>query len=194
MPPKILAFAGSTRSLSYNKMLAENAAEIAREQGARVNLIDLRDYPLPLYDGDLEESHGIPENGLEIRRMMCDSHGFLVISPEYNSSISAVLKNTIDWVSRPRPDEPPLVAFKGKTAALLATSPGWAGGMRGLVTVRYILGNIGMHVIPEQLALGKAGQLFGNNRELIDESARQGVSRVVKQLIEITEKLNSPAS
>ena len=148
MPIKIAAFAGSTRTQSYNKILIKNAAQMAEQQGAEVTCIDLRDYPLPLYDGDLEEQDGIPENALKIRNLLRENHGILISCPEYNSAISAVLKNMIDWVSRPIPGDPPLVAFSGKTAALLAATPGSLAGIRTLVSVRTILGNIGMIVIP----------------------------------------------
>ena len=191
MSAKILAFAGSTRTSSYNKMLVGNAAKIAQDQGANVTTIDLRDYPLPLYDGDLESESGVPENALAIRKMMVASDGILLSCPEYNSSISAVLKNTIDWISRPVPNEPSLAAFTGKTAALLATSPGALGGLRGLVVVRSLLSNIGMIVIPKQYALGNAGKSFDENNILTNETALAGVTRVVEQLIHVTNNLIS---
>ena len=191
MSAKILAFAGSTRTSSYNKMLVGNAAKIAQEQGANVTTIDLRDYPLPLYDGDLETESGVPENALAIRKMMVASDGILLSCPEYNSSISAVLKNTIDWISRPVPNEPSLAAFTGKTAALLSTSPGALGGLRGLVVVRSLLSNIGMIVIPKQYALGNAGKSFDENNILTNESALAGVTRVVEQLLHVTNNLIS---
>ena len=191
MSAKILAFAGSTRTSSYNKMLVGNAAKIAQEHGANVTTIDLRDYPLPLYDGDLETESGVPENALAIRKMMVARDGILLSCPEYNSSISAVLKNTIDWISRPVPNEPSLAAFTGKTAALLATSPGSLGGLRGLVAVRSLLSNVGMIVIPKQYALGNAGKSFDENNILTNESALAGVTGVVEQLIHVTNNLIS---
>ncbi len=183
---KILAFAGSTRTRSFNKMLVRNAAMIAAKQGADVTLIDLRDYPIPLYDGDLEERKGVPDNALKLRSLMCDNHGLLLSCPEYNSAISAVLKNAIDWVSRPVPNEPSLAAFTGKTVALLAASPGALGGLRTLVSVRAILGNLGMLVMPRQFGLANAGQSFNEKGWLIDESAEQRVADVTGQLVSIT--------
>ena len=194
MPIKILAFAGSTRTQSYNKILVKNAAQMAEQQGADVTCIDLRDFPLPLYDGDLEEQDGIPENALKVRNLLRENHGILISCPEYNSAISAVLKNMIDWVSRPIPGDPPLVAFSGKTAALLAATPGSLSGIRTLVSVRTILGNIGMIVIPKQLGLGNAAQAFDENGLLLDETARNQVSGVVRQLVTITAGIHQSSS
>jgi NAD(P)H-dependent FMN reductase len=120
--PKILAFAGSTREGSYNKKLARLAAESARAAGAEVTLLDLRDFPMPLYDGDLEERDGIPAKAMEFKRMMIAHQGLLLSCPEYNSSISGVLKNAIDWASRQADGEKPLACFTGKAASLLLRS------------------------------------------------------------------------
>lgn len=194
MPIKILAFAGSTRLRSYNKMLVKYAAQVAEQQGAQVSQIDLRDYPLPLYNGDLEEQSGIPENALQIRSLLRENHGVLLSCPEYNSAISAVLKNTIDWVSRPIPGDPPLVAFSGKTAALLAATPGSLSGIRTLVSVRTILGNIGMIVIPKQYGLGSAAQAFDASGTLLDETAQKQVTEVVRQLVTVTAGIHQSSS
>ena len=190
MTAKILAFAGSTRESSYNKKLVNIAAKIAQNTGAQVTVIDLRDYPLPLYDGDLEEKSGVPDNALAVRAMMMERHGIILSCPEYNSAISAVLKNTIDWVSRPVPNQPALAAFTGKTAALLAASPGALGGLRGLASVRSILSNLGMIVVPKQYALSNAAKAF-NNDSLKDESTHDRVSDVIRQLMQVTEGLIS---
>ncbi len=189
MSTKILAFAGSTRTNSYNKMLVRNAAQISEQQGATVTLLDLRDYPMPLYDGDLETNSGIPACALELRNLMKENHGILLSCPEYNSAISAVLKNAIDWISRPLPGDPPLVAFSGKTAALLAASPGALGGIRTLASVRSILTNLGMIVIPKQYTHGNSKDSFDADGNLINESAQNRVSAVVKQLMQITSGL-----
>ena len=122
----------------------------AREAGGEVTLIDLKDFPLPLFDQDLEAEQGMPENGTRLKKLFIDHDGLLIASPEYNSSFPAVLKNAIDWVSRPAPGEPSLVAFRGKVATLMSASPGAQGGLRGLVHVRSILGNIGVIVLPDQ--------------------------------------------
>ncbi len=167
--PKILAFAGSVRRGSTNRMLIAAAAAFAREAGAEVTLIDLRDFPMPLYDGDLEAASGLPEHVTRLKAIMREHHGFLIASPEYNSSITPLLKNTIDWCSRPAPGEPPPSCYAGKVAGLLAASPGALGGLRGLVTVRSILGNIGVIVVPQQFAMAKAHEGFDANGALKDE-------------------------
>lgn len=170
-------------------MLIQNAAQFAEQHGADVKLIDLRNVPMPLYDGDLEEKKGVPDSARYLRRLMCEHHGLLLSCPEYNSAITAVLKNAIDWVSRPVPGEPPLAAFTGKTVSLLATSPGALGGLRTLVSVRTILGNLGMIVLPKQFALPNAQQAFDANGALVDEAARKQVSDVSAQLVKFTSGL-----
>src|SRR5262245_60812982 len=160
MTPKILAFAGSTREGSFNKKLVRIAAAGARAAGAEVSTLDLRDLPLPLYDGDLEARDGLPENAKKLKELMVAHQGFLISSPEYNSSVTGVLKNAIDWASRPAPGEPSLVAFTGKAAALMSASPGALGGLRGLVHLRAILSNINVLVLPDQVAVPLAGEAF----------------------------------
>src|SRR5215831_12688321 len=161
MTPRILAFAGCLRGESFNKKLVPIAAKGARDAGAEVMLIDLKDFPLPLFDQDLEAEQGMPENGKKLKQLFIDHDGLLIASPEYNSSITAVLKNAIDWVSRPARGEPSLVAFRGKVATLMSASPGALGGLRGLVHVRSILGNIGVIVLPDQIAVARATRRFG---------------------------------
>ncbi|HYF37755.1 MAG TPA: NAD(P)H-dependent oxidoreductase, partial [Prosthecobacter sp.] len=159
--PKILAFAGSTRTGSFNKKLIRIAADAARTAGADVTLIDLRDYPLPLFDGDLEDAQGLPENAKKLKELFNSHDALLISAPEYNSSITGVLKNTIDWVSREATDdEPALRDFTGKTATLLSASPGALGGLRGLVHLRALLGNIGVIVLPDQVSVPKAHEAF----------------------------------
>ncbi len=187
---QILALAGSTRRESYNKKLIRVAASLLRETGVEVTEIDLRDYPMPLYDGDLEQQEGITPNGKKLKELFKSHQGLLISSPEYNSSISGVLKNALDWVSRPEKGEPSLVAFSGKISTLLSASPGALGGLRGLVHLRQILGNIGVIVLPEQYALGKANEMFGPNGELTDVSQKEKLSNVVKRLGEILNRLS----
>jgi NAD(P)H-dependent FMN reductase len=149
MTVRILAFAGSTRRESFNKKVVSIAVKGARDAGAEVTLIDLKDFSLPLFDQDLEAEQGMPENGKKLKKLFIDHDGLLIASPEYNSSITGVLKNAIDWVSRPAPGEPSLVAFRGKVATLMSASPGALGGLRALVHVRSILGNLGVIVLPD---------------------------------------------
>ena len=191
MTPRILAFAGSTRRESFNKKLVAIAAHGAREAGAEVTLIDLKDFPLPLFDQDLEAEQGMPENGKKLKKLFIDHDGLLIASPEYNSSFPAVLKNAIDWVSRPAPGEPSLVAFRGKVATLMSASPGALGGLRGLVHVRSILGNINVIVLPEQLAVARSHEAFNADGSLKDAKQQARVDGLGASLAEFLKKLKS---
>src|SRR5262245_45553181 len=133
--PRILAFAGSARCESFNKKLVKIAADAAQRAGAHVTLIDLANYPLPIMNQDLEAEQGPPENALALKKLFLENDGLMMSCPEYNSSITPLWKNTIDWVSRPGPGDPPigLTAFKNKVAAIMSASPGGLGGLRGLV-------------------------------------------------------------
>ena len=190
-PPRILAFAGSTRKESFNKKLIHIAVQGARDAGAEVTLIDLKDFSLPLFDQDLEAEQGMPENGQKLKKLFIDHDGLLIASPEYNSSITAVLKNAVDWVSRPAPNEPALVGFKGKVATLMSTSPGALGGLRGLVHVRSILGNIGVIVLPDQIAVAKAHEVFHSDGSLKDPNQQAGIEGLGKTLASFLAKLKT---
>lgn len=184
--PQILAFAGSTRTDSLNKKLVAVAAASAGAAGTEVTVVDLRDLPMPLYDGDLETQEGLPAGARKFKELLLAHQGLLIASPEYNSSISAVLKNAIDWASRPQPGEEPLACFKGKVAGLLAASPGALGGLRGLVHLRAILGNIGVIVVPEQAAISNAHEAFGADGSLKDAGQKKmvdGVGAAVARLL-----------
>lgn len=189
--PKILAFAGSTRTDSFNKKLIRCAADAARAAGAQVTLIDLRDFPLPLYDGDLEATAGLPANGRKLKDLFLAHNGLMISSPEYNSSVSAVLKNAIDWVSRPAPNEKPLECFTGKPALLMAASAGALGGLRGLVTLRSILGNIGVLVLPEQRAVVVTPETFAPDGSLTDPKLRENIANITKRLTQVAAKLSA---
>jgi NAD(P)H-dependent FMN reductase len=187
--PKILAFAGSTREASFNKRLVRVAAEGARASGADVTVIDLRDCPLPLYDGDLEANDGLPENAKKLKALFLEHQGLLISSPEYNGGMSAVLKNTIDWVSRSEPGEGGLAAYKDKVAGLVATSPGRLGGLRGLAHLRQILCNVGVLVLSQQQAVGGAGQAFNEAGELVDSDLQAAVTGIGARLAQTIEGL-----
>lgn len=188
---KILAFAGSTRVNSYNKKMARIAGNLCSDAGLQTTYIDLKFYPMPLYDGDLEEEIVCPEHALKLRQMMQENDGFVISCPEYNSSISGVLKNMFDWCSRPRVNEAPLVCFKNKVVALLSASPGNLGGLRGLVTVRSILGNIGSIVIPEQFSLNLAHEKLSEDGYLINDSDQKQVQQVIDAFVSVVKKLKS---
>lgn len=189
--PKILAFAGSTREQSYNKKLVKIAAEAARNAGATVTYIDLRDLPLPLFDEDLEKANGLPENALQLKELFKSHDGLLISAPEYNSSISGVLKNAIDWVSRPHAGEKPLGCFTDKVAGLMSASPGQLGGLRGLVTVRSILGNIQVHVHHHQVAIPKAHEAFDDTGRLKNPDQQASVEKLAASVVHMIAKLKS---
>lgn len=189
MKPKILCFAGSLRNDSFNKKLVRAAAQVINDSGGEATFIDLKDYPLPIYDGDIESAEGLPENAIKLKKLFFEHQGLLIASPEYNSSISAALKNTIDWVSRPQSGEKQLACYDGKVAAILAASPGALGGLRGLVTLRSILGNIKVIVLPEQLAISKANEAFSDDGSLKDEKQAETVKAIAKRLVEVTGSL-----
>lgn len=183
--PRILAFAGALRTQSWNKKLIRIGVRAAEEAGAEVTLVDLRDFAMPLYDGDIEAKEGLPAKARELKALMVASQGFLLSCPEYNSSIPAVLKNTIDWISRPQPNEPRSYAYAGKVAALLAASPGNLGGIRGLFTVRQVLNTLGVLVLPNQFALAHAAAAFNDDGTLKEEGHRAAVGAVASELVRV---------
>lgn len=184
---KLLLISGSARKESLNAKLAAAAAKLASAQGVETDLVAAADLRLPLYDGDLEESEGLPAAVVALKARFLAADAVLFACPEYNSSITPLLKNLIDWVSRAGSDsEAPLAAYKGKVAGLVSASPGALGGMRGLVTVRSILGNIGVLVVPTQFALGKAHEGFDTEGNLSNDSAKKSLAAVVNEVIRVT--------
>ncbi len=184
--PRIVAFAGSARRNSFNLKLVKVAAEGAQAAGADVTVLDMRDFPMPLFDQDLEAAEGSPENARKLRKIILAHDGLLIASPEYNSSITPLLKNAIDWVSRAGEGEKALAAYEGKVGAVMSASPGRLGGLRGLVHLRSILSNIGVLVIPDQVAVGEAHTAFDEDGALVDEGRRasiQGLGESVTKLL-----------
>ncbi|HYW45866.1 MAG TPA: NAD(P)H-dependent oxidoreductase [Bryobacteraceae bacterium] len=182
MTPRILVFAASNRADSYNRKLALAAAAALAGSGAEVTFADLRDYPMPLYDGDLETAEGMPQNAKAFKELVRRHDALVIASPEYNGSFSALLKNTVDWVSRPEPGEPPLAAFRGKTAALLSASPGPGGGQRGLRHLRELLEMIGVKVLPAQVAIPRATAAFDAEGKLARAEDAAALERLVADL------------
>jgi NAD(P)H-dependent FMN reductase len=190
----LITLAGSTRQASVNKKLARLAAARAQATGASVEYLDLADYPMPIYDGDLEARDGLPETARSLKARFRGSDGFLIASPEYNSSLPPVLKNALDWISRPETeDEPGLVAYRGKVAALMAASPSGMGGMRGLVPLRMMLGNIGVHVVPDQLTMPRAFGAFTANDQLADPDHDERLATVVRTWVATARRLHCSA-
>ncbi len=191
--PKVLAFAGSARKDSFNKKLVRAAAEGVRSAGCGVTVIDLAEYPLPIMDEDLEAASGLPENALKLKKLFLEHQGLLISAPEHNSSVTALLKNVIDWVSRPVAGQPRMACFIGKTAGLVSASPGALGGLRGLVHLRAILGNIEVTVIPQQYALSKAHEAFDMDGRMKDPAQKASAEAVGAALASAVKKLSSPA-
>jgi chromate reductase len=189
--PKILAFSGSARAGSLNKRLVRVAAAAAGEAGGEVTLIDLDDYPMPVYHGDLEAREGVPPNARRMRELFMAHQALLIASPENNASVSSLLKNTLDWLSRPDGGRSGLVPFAGKVAALLAASPGALGGLRGLVHLRQILMTLNVLVLSEQFALPRAHEAFDADGELQDPRHRASVGGVARRLVEVTSRLGA---
>jgi NAD(P)H-dependent FMN reductase len=185
---KILAFSGSARTASYNQMMVGIAAEGAKQAGADVKIVNLADFPMPMFNQDLETAEGMPEAARAFKELLIAHDGFLIASPEYNSAFSPLLKNAIDWASRRQGEETPLLAFKNKAAVIMATSPGALGGMRGLVFLRMLLSNIGMIVLPDQLALPMAGQVFDQSGNLIADDKRQTIENLGVNLVSFLQK------
>jgi chromate reductase len=182
--PKLLMFAGSARTASTNKKLAALAASTAQKANLDVTLIDLKDFEMPIYDGDLEDDAGLPENAKRLKQLFVEHDGIFIASPEYNSSFSPLLKNALDWISRPHTEnEPSLWAYNGKVAALGSVAPGALGGLRGLVPLRMMLGNIGVTVMPNQVAISNGFSAFDDAGALKNEQQSQILKATLDQLI-----------
>jgi len=189
---QILAFAGSSREGSWNRRLVRIAAAGAEEAGAEVTLIELADYPLPLMSEDLEAREGMPERAGAFKRLLVEHDGLLIASPEYNGSIPPLLKNALDWASRSEKEgETPMIAFRGKVAAIVSASPGNLGGLRGLLVLRMLLGNLGVLVLPDQRAVSGADRAFSEDGSLADPAIDRVVRRIGRKLAETVDRLLS---
>jgi NAD(P)H-dependent FMN reductase len=188
---KILVFAGSIRTGSHNARLAALAAKLLTLADADVTHISLQDYPMPLYDGDLESRSGPPEHAVKLKRLMMRHAGVFIASSEYNASLTPLLKNTIDWVSRVRDGtEPPLAAFKNRVFALGAASPGSLGGYRSLMALRQVLElGCGATVLPEQVAVRDAPHAFDQHDNLRDARIGEAFGALLLRLVDATRYL-----
>lgn len=184
----ILVFAGSTRRESFNRKLARVAAQAVEAAGGRATLLELADYPMPLYDGDLEAQSGPPEHAFRLQEIIAVHAGLIVVSPEYNHSIPALLKNTLDWVSR-TPRVKGANPFTGKVTGLMSASPGALGGIQGLDTVQRVLTTVGALVLPKVVALPRADKAFDTAGRLIDESSARRVADLAAEVLLIAGKL-----
>jgi len=175
---------------SLNKKLARVAAGAVQAAGAKATLVDLADYPMPLYDGDLETSEGIPPNARKLKDLFIVHQGLLIVSPENNASVSALLKNTLDWISRQDGEESGLAPYKAKVAAIAGASPGALGGLRGLTHLRAILQNLNVLVLSEQFALGRAHEAFDQDGSLKDAKQQSAIATLAKRLVEVSARLS----
>jgi NAD(P)H-dependent FMN reductase len=191
MLPKILVFAGSIRTGSHNARLAALASKELTLAGADVTRISLADYPMPIYDGDLEATSGVPQNAVKLKQLMAAHQGVFIASPEYNASITPLLKNTIDWISRVRErGEAPLAVYKKCVFALGAASDGSYGGMRSLMALRQTLElGCGALVIPEQIAVMRASDAFDEIDNLKEERLAQLMKRVAQRLTDMAREV-----
>ncbi len=177
---KVLALAGSTRTDSYNKKLAQQAANIAEQSGATVTFIDLRDYPMPFYDADLE-MQGMPENAKRFRNLMIANDAIIIASPEYNCSLPAVLKNALDWASRNEEGGSSRDAYLGKKFAIMSASPGGGGGKRGLVHLRAVIENVGGTVVPTQTTIPNAHDYFSKKPLPANPTLNREIEELLKR-------------
>ncbi|MCK5089362.1 MAG: NAD(P)H-dependent oxidoreductase [Hyphomicrobiaceae bacterium] len=181
---KLLFFAGSARTGSHNKKLAQLGAMIAEANGIPATFLDLGDYPMPIYNGDSEASEGPPENATKLKTVLEGHNGVFIASPEYNASISPLLKNTLDWLSRVRAEgEAPLEVFKTRVFAVGSASPGGMGGLRSLITLRHVLElGLGSLVLPDQFAVPRARDAFGEDGHLTNKEAQERYKLLIQKL------------
>ena len=190
--PKILAFAGSLREHSFNKRVLKTAIRGAEQAGAEVTFVDLRDYPMPLYNPDDQERNGFDENALRFQGLLTRHDGLLIASPEYNGSLPAALKNAIDWASRPSDRYERDKVFRGKFAAMMTASPGSFGGVRSLAHLRGVLTSVGVHVLPQEVAVSFAGDKFTvDGEDMTDERMKGMLEALGASLAEMLKKTHA---
>ena len=190
---RVLVFAGSARRESLNKKLARVAADAVRAAGGEATLIDLDDYPIAVYHGDLEAEQGMPENARKLRELVMAHEALLVASPENNASVSSLLKNVLDWLSRSigagKGADNGLAPWRGKVAGMMTATPGQYGGVRGLPHLRQIFGSLGVIVLPTQVQLGHADEAFDDLGKLRDAKMQHAVDKLAQALVATTDKL-----
>ena len=180
---KIVAFAGSTRKDSYNKKLIQLAAEMARQKGAKVTVIDLSDYPMPFYDADLEAKQGLPASAKKLRDLISQNDAIMISSPEYNGSVPGVLKNAIDWTSHDEKGQFSTDPYKAKKIGIMSASPGKGGGAGALVHLRTILQGVSGDVIATQVSVPEAYKAFDDKGKLVSAELTKKLQEEVEQLL-----------
>lgn len=192
--PRLLAVAGSLRKASFNRKLIHTLADGARDAGAAVTMLDLREHTLPIYDGDIEAA-GMPDAVRSLQSLLAEHDGLLIATPEYNGAYPALIKNTLDWISRPLDDGVSgTTLFDGKVAGLCSASPGGLGGLRALIALRDALAKLGMWVAPSQVAVGRAGDAFDDQGQLTDSRQRSAVQRVGAEVANASRALRGAKS
>ena len=187
---KILVIPGSLRTGSLNAKLAATLAAELVQAGAEITRISLADFPLPIYDGDLQAKSGVPKSAINLKRMMASHHGVLVVTPEYNASVPSLVKNTIDWISRVQdPHEARGQVFRDRAFAIASASGNRLGGTRALMALRLILSACQAHVIPNQLALSFAGEAYDDMDRLKHPADIEAQKALVRQLIEVSQHM-----
>ncbi len=182
--PRIFAFSGSARRESLNRKLLHQVVAAARQAGGEVTLVDLNEFTLPLYHGDLEDAEGMPANATRLIELITSHQALLIASPEYNSQLTPLLKNTIDWCTRA--DDNP---FPGKVAAVVSASPGAFGGIRSMTLARALLTHLGCHVIPDQCILPQADKAFDEHGAFKEPRHQKAADAVAAMLVATTRKL-----
>jgi len=189
--PKILIIPGSCRGSSFNTRLAASAVRIFSSLDCEVTRISLNDYPLPLFNGDLETQKGAPEQAMKLARLFDLHDGIMLVSPEYNGSISPLLKNALDWVSRIKSDNRgKIIPYEGKIFALASASPGNLGGIRGLSHLRDIITSVGATIIAQQVAVSGASGAFDDMDNLTNERASDKLNGVCDSLVKTARLLS----
>lgn len=189
MAPKFLAFDGSGRKGSLNQKLLDNIVAEVKAAGGTGSVIDISAYDLPIYNGDLEADQGLPKGVMELKELFKSHDGFIIASPEYNGSFTPLMKNVIDWVSRPVQGEPPLNCFKNKIAAIMSAAPGKVGGLTGLYQLNTLLFRIGTLVLPDIMAVGFAGDAFDEQGKLKNDADKDKARMIAQKIVKLTPAL-----
>lgn len=181
---KLLTIAGALRKDSLNKQLLHLVSKRLTEAGVELDPIDMRALAIPIYDGDVEATTGPPPGALELAKRVTESQGLVISSPEYNLGVPALVKNTVDWLSRVKP-----MPLRGKSALLVSASPGLVGGNRALWALRPSLEVLGVHVYPDMFSLASAHQAFKPDGELADETLGKFLRRIVDGFVKTTQAI-----
>jgi chromate reductase, NAD(P)H dehydrogenase (quinone) len=188
---RVLVFAGSLRAASLNKKLARIAAGLVQEAGAEATFIDLKDFPLPVYDGDLESASGLPPNARKLKDLFIAHDAFVIACPEYNAGVTGALKNAIDWVSRQDGDESGVLPYEGKVVGLCSAAGGVLFGIRAMEMLRGILMNLGCLVVPKRLGVPRANQAFDASDRLTDPAQVATLTATVQQVVRVAAALRA---